>query len=73
MTDDSFSAQLSDINNLLESAHVKLGDIYRKYGVADGEPLAIDANDVQAHAAIEAMRSANARLNEFLSRLPSYD
>jgi hypothetical protein len=73
MTNDSIAAELSDINNQLTSAHVALGNIYRRYGINEGEVLFINADDTQAYAAIEAVKSANAQLNLFLARLPSYD
>ncbi|MBN9194236.1 hypothetical protein [Microbacterium sp.] len=73
MTNDSLADELSSINNQLTSAHVALGNIYRRYGVNEGDTLVIDANDTQAYAAIEGVRAANAQLNRFLQQLPSYD
>lgn len=73
MTDHWIAGELSSINNQLTSAHVALGDIYRRYGVDEGDLLIVDANDTEAFAAIEAVRSANAQLTAFLARLPSYD
>lgn len=70
MLPDAFYDELEAVALQMQAAQAALDDVYRRYGIEDGDILVIDSDDVDAMRVVAEMRSANQRQQSFLNRFP---